>query len=178
MRSANQGAIPSELGDLIDRLNDYEERLRTLEAPSGEALSSTVAKLLQLVKPTTIYRQEYPASVTASASPFAVVSTPVPDGYTRALVDVTASATVRSNEALGTGRSLACAAIISNSGGTFANQLQTVNGQWFGSVSATSAAVVEGLAPGSTVDVHALVSFAGAYTVAGAAVAGSILFLR
>lgn len=49
MRSANQGAIPSELGDLIDRLNDYEERLRTLEAPSGEALSSTVAKLQALV---------------------------------------------------------------------------------------------------------------------------------
>lgn len=45
----NQGPIPSELGPLIDRLNDYEERLRTLEAPSGENLSSTVAKLSDLV---------------------------------------------------------------------------------------------------------------------------------
>lgn len=49
MRSANQGPIPSELGDLIDKLKDYEERLRKLEAPSGEALSSTVAKLAALV---------------------------------------------------------------------------------------------------------------------------------
>lgn len=49
MRNPRQGAIPSELGDLIDRLNGYEERLRTLEAPSGEALSSTVAKLTALV---------------------------------------------------------------------------------------------------------------------------------
>ena len=49
MRSANQGPIPSELSDLIDKLKDYEERLRKLEAPSGEALSSTVAKLSALV---------------------------------------------------------------------------------------------------------------------------------
>lgn len=49
MRNPLQGAIPSELGPLIDRLNDYEERLRKLEAPSGEALSSTVAKLQALV---------------------------------------------------------------------------------------------------------------------------------
>lgn len=49
MRSSRQGAIPSELGDLIDELDDIQRRLRTLEAPSGEALSSTVAKLQALV---------------------------------------------------------------------------------------------------------------------------------
>lgn len=49
MRNPNLGPIPSELGALIDRLNDYEERLRILEAPSGESLSSTVAKLAALV---------------------------------------------------------------------------------------------------------------------------------
>ena len=49
MRGANQGPIPSELGFLIDTLKDYEERLRKLEAPSGEALGSTVAKLSALV---------------------------------------------------------------------------------------------------------------------------------
>ena len=177
MRSANQGAIPSELGDLIDRLNDYEERLRTLEAPSGENLSATVEKLQGLVKPVTIYVQESPAAITTGAAPFAAVATPVPAGYTRALVNVTALATVRSSEALGTARSLTCAAIISG-GGPSANQIQTVNGQWFGSVAAASAAVIEGLAPGSTVNVHGLVSFGGAYTAAGVSVAGSILFLR
>jgi hypothetical protein len=49
MRSSRQGAIPSDLGWLVDELDALSERLRTLEAPSGEALSSTVAKLTALV---------------------------------------------------------------------------------------------------------------------------------
>lgn len=49
MRSSRQGAIPSELGDLIDELDDIQRRLRILEAPSGESLNSTVAKLAALV---------------------------------------------------------------------------------------------------------------------------------
>lgn len=49
MRSSRQGAIPSELGWLIDALDGFSERLRTLEAPSGEALNSTVPKLQALV---------------------------------------------------------------------------------------------------------------------------------
>lgn len=49
MRSSRQGSIPSPLGWLIDTLDEYEARLRTLEAPSGEALGSTVAKLQALV---------------------------------------------------------------------------------------------------------------------------------
>lgn len=48
-RSSRQGAIPSELGDLIDELDDIQRRLRTIEAPSGEALGNTVAKLAALV---------------------------------------------------------------------------------------------------------------------------------
>ena len=49
MRRSTQGPIPSDIGDLIDTIDDILERLRTLEAPSGEALSSTVAKLQALV---------------------------------------------------------------------------------------------------------------------------------
>ncbi|QYF98272.1 hypothetical protein [Microbacterium sp. PAMC21962] len=49
MRSSRQGAIPSELGNLIDELDDIQRRLRTLEAPSGESLGNTVAKLSALV---------------------------------------------------------------------------------------------------------------------------------
>lgn len=48
-RSSRTGAIPSEIGWLVDELDQIQERLRTLEAPSGEALSSTVAKLQALV---------------------------------------------------------------------------------------------------------------------------------
>lgn len=49
MRSSRVGALPSELGALIDDLDDYERRLQILEAPSGEALGSTVARLSALV---------------------------------------------------------------------------------------------------------------------------------
>lgn len=49
MPRPSQGSIPSELGWLIDTLDDYERRIRTLEAPSGEALGNTVAKLAALV---------------------------------------------------------------------------------------------------------------------------------
>jgi hypothetical protein len=49
MRSSRQGAIPSDLGDLIDELDDVQRRLRILEAPSGESLGNTVAKLSALV---------------------------------------------------------------------------------------------------------------------------------
>ncbi|KJL25936.1 hypothetical protein RN51_00443 [Microbacterium oxydans] len=49
MRSSRQGAIPSDLGWLIDELDSFSDRLRTLEAPSGESLGNTVAKLQTLV---------------------------------------------------------------------------------------------------------------------------------
>ena len=49
MPRPSQGSIPSELGWLVDMLDDYERRLRILEAPSGEALGNTVAKLAALV---------------------------------------------------------------------------------------------------------------------------------
>jgi len=49
MRSSRQGAIPSEIGKLIDDLDAIKRRLSILETPSGEALSSTVAKLQALV---------------------------------------------------------------------------------------------------------------------------------
>lgn len=178
-RSSRQGAIPSELGFLIDELDDVQRRLQILEAPSGESIGNAVEKLKTIALPVTIYRREDPAPITAAASAVAAVATPVPDGYTKALVHVTASATLRSNEAAGVSTLFMCAAIISPvPGGTFYNQWGSVDGQKYGGISATSAAVVEALTPGSTVNVHALVSFPGAYTIGRASVAGSILFLR
>lgn len=41
--------MPSEIGPLLDTLAELQARVSTLEAPSGEALSSTVAKLQALV---------------------------------------------------------------------------------------------------------------------------------
>lgn len=48
-RNIRRGPIPSDIGDLIDELDDIQGRLRTLEAPAGEALYSTVVKLQRLV---------------------------------------------------------------------------------------------------------------------------------
>lgn len=49
MANSRRGAIPSDIGWLVDELDDVQRRLSTLEAPSGEALSSTVLKLQELV---------------------------------------------------------------------------------------------------------------------------------
>lgn len=49
MRNSRQGSIPSEIGGLIDELDDIQRRLRILEAPSGESLENTVPKLQALV---------------------------------------------------------------------------------------------------------------------------------
>ncbi len=49
MRNSRQGSIPSEIGGLIDELDDIQRRLRILEAPSGESLGNTIAKLSALV---------------------------------------------------------------------------------------------------------------------------------
>lgn len=49
VRNIRRGPLPTELGDLIDTLDDIEERLRTIEAPGGEALANTVATLQALV---------------------------------------------------------------------------------------------------------------------------------
>lgn len=49
MPNTRRGPIPDDLGWLIDTIDDYADRLRTLEAPSGEALSNTVATLKTLV---------------------------------------------------------------------------------------------------------------------------------
>lgn len=49
MSNVRRGSIPDELGWLVDALDDYAERLRILEAPSGEALANTVATLRALI---------------------------------------------------------------------------------------------------------------------------------
>lgn len=49
MRNSRQGKLPTELDWLVDALDDIQTRLKTIEGPSGEALSSTVARLQSLV---------------------------------------------------------------------------------------------------------------------------------
>lgn len=44
MRNSRRGAIPSELGQLIDTLDDFAIRIRRLETPSGSDLGSALRK--------------------------------------------------------------------------------------------------------------------------------------
>lgn len=57
-RSSRVGALPTELGSLIDRLDDYADRLARLEAPSGETAGAigprTIANVEELLTRRTI----------------------------------------------------------------------------------------------------------------------------
>jgi uncharacterized phage infection (PIP) family protein YhgE len=46
----NRGALPSELGGLVDTLNDIATRVRTLEAPDAQQLGLVVKRLQETVE--------------------------------------------------------------------------------------------------------------------------------
>lgn len=76
MVNTRRGPIPDELGWLIDTLDDYAERLRTLEAPSGEALSNTVATLQALVTDIQAQLDAYMAGKYSNATIDALIAAP------------------------------------------------------------------------------------------------------
>lgn len=57
-----RGKIPSDLGWLVDDLDELFRRIRTLETPSGEARTATVAKLTALVTSLQAQVDEYLAT--------------------------------------------------------------------------------------------------------------------
>lgn len=179
--SALDPRTPTEdIHRLAAELRDINRRLDMLEAPSGTQRAQAVKTLIETaIEPVSFYHNEYPAAITVTPSDAAVVSVPVPDGYTRAVVNATAAASLHSDQAAGGWSLLTCAAIIAPVPyGTFYNQLSHIPGQLFGNVTAISAAAIEDLAPGSSIEIRARVSFPAAYTLPRAVVSGSILFLR
>lgn len=174
------GSIPSELGWLVDMLDDYERRLRILEAPSGEALGNTVAKLAEsiasTVLPVAVRGYEQPAAILPTASDFAIADTVVPEGYTRAIVQATAVASLRSNAAAGVTGGLVVACTITSS--IAYTTWNDVAGQQYGFAAAPNTAILTGLVAGATISVRARVSFPQPFTLGRASVDGSILFLR
>lgn len=88
-RSSRQGAIPSELADLIDELDDIARRLSILEAPSGESLASTVQKLTDLVSNLQAKVDEYLASRYTNEQIDAFVAGRAPVVHTHDQADVT-----------------------------------------------------------------------------------------
>jgi hypothetical protein len=160
--------------------SEIRRRLDTLEAPSGTQAFRAVAKLQEsisaIVQPAVISAIENDAAVAAVAADFAPASVVVPEGYTRALVNVTASASLRSDGIEGGWALLMVTAVIT--GATAYTNWSSVDGQKYGFGVAANAAVLEGLAAGDTVDVACRVSFPEPVDLAIARVAGSVLFLR
>lgn len=62
MTNSRRGAIPSELGWLVDELDSISARLHTLEAPSGENLANSVQKLQDVVTNLQTYLDDYIAT--------------------------------------------------------------------------------------------------------------------
>ena len=177
MANIRRGAIPSELGWLIDMLDDYGDRLRTLEAPSAEAMNNLLeSSTANTVRPVEVYRTEDPAAFTPAAADFATVNVVVPAGYTRALVSVVASASLRSNAAVGVDGLMTIAALVTGISAFVA--WSSIEGQRYGSGTAASAGVIEGLAPGDVITARARVGFPQPFTVGRANISGSVLFLR
>lgn len=181
MRSSRQGAIPSELGDLIDELRNHENRLRTLEAPSGESLSSSVAKLTAtldaLLEPVVFSYSQTDVPFTPTAAEHAVTTVTVPAGFTRALVTVTASANLFNNAPPG-GWALLMVTPLVNSAGAGVTNWASVTAQEYGFNSTTGAAELAALTAGETIELAAGISFPSAHTLPIARVSGSVLFLR
>lgn len=170
----------SDLDRIAAELGRVKDRLDLLEAPTGTSAFRTVAKLQEsiaaTVLPVMVRNHEQPAAILPTASDFAIANTVVPDGYTRAIVQATAVASLRSNAAAGVTGVLNVACTIT---GTSAyTTLNDVAGQQYGFAVAPNTAVLTGLVAGDTISVRARVSFPQAFTFGRASVAGSILFLR
>ncbi|RAZ34821.1 hypothetical protein [Microbacterium sp. SMR1] len=122
MRSRRQGSIPSDIGDLIDELDDLGERVRALEAPTGEALSSTVAKLQGLVANITETLNNYMAGRRTDAQIDAAIDAKIAAAIAAAFagnVSITGSLTVNGALAaasLSTGGSLTAGGTVTLTG--------------------------------------------------------------
>lgn len=180
MSSSRQGQIPSELGWLVDLLENVQGRLRTLEAPSGEALSSSVAKLEALIEtavvPVDIRVMDGTAAIGGSAASFAAASVPTPAGYTRALVSATAQAALRNTGEESSWGILQVACLVAGVGTLSARQ--TITGTQQGSASASNSALLSDLSEGDPVTASAWVSFGGTSDLGVASTMGQVLFLR
>lgn len=179
MSNSRRGAIPSDLGWLVDELASLSDRLDTLEAPSGENLSNTVAKLQasisRTVVPVAVHGIESPAAISSVYTDFAAVTTPVPDGYTRAVVSLTTSAMVL-NSAVGGWALLNVSTRVNAT--SLASAWVSVDGGKYGTAVIAGATVLEGLTPGSSVVSAASAAFPATHSISRVTVDGTILFLR
>lgn len=166
---------PDAYSQLVDELREVRSRLTELEVPTGSQLLNNGTTIdANVVTPVTLYRLDSPF-VSSSVTEFAQISTPVPDGCTRALVSITATAGLKGEQASGWSNILVSAGIMGTARNTSRN---AVPAGLYGSVATAASAVLTGLTAGSNVDVSAFAAFYSTYSAPQVAVAGSILFLR
>lgn len=120
MRSRNRGAIPTDIADLIDELDDIERRLGILEAPAGEALSSTVAKLQNLVANIQAQLDAWTATRYTNSAIDALIATRAPTSHTHNQSDISGTWDKGVSTGSGiTGGSLTSTGTISAAGAAF-----------------------------------------------------------
>lgn len=175
VRRSTQGAIPSEIGDLIDTIDDILDRLRTLEAPSGEALANVIDRT---ILPVPVYILEGDATIPSAIGPVVSTTVAVPAGYTRAIVQATADIVVKSNQSTGWALLNGACRVTPDGGQPSYVQWSSVDAQRYGNAVASSSVVLSGLTAGEVITIEALASFAPAYTFARAAIVGTVLFTR
>lgn len=78
VRTSRQGAIPSDLGSLIELLRDLDSRVGTLEAPSGEtagaALPRTVSNVEELLARRTLVAESNYSAIVNAGDPLPFVT--------------------------------------------------------------------------------------------------------
>lgn len=164
----------------IFRQEFYEiyRRLQELESPTGSQISGNLATIhSNVVLPLEIQRIDNAPAIASTMGPeFATVVTTVPEGFTRALVSITATARLRSNEAAGSSHLMTLTPRIQ--GAAQITNWGSISGQMYGTTAAACTEVLEGLTAGTTIQVGAMCAFPGTYNLPQVSVAGSILFLR
>ncbi|WP_100811968.1 MULTISPECIES: hypothetical protein [unclassified Microbacterium] len=154
-----------------------QDALRVDGAQYAQLYARFQELVAQSVLPAEVFEVDHAPAITATiGAEFATVTTPVPDGYTRALVSITATVRVRNSGSAGSWADLNLSPRIQ--GVVQITNWGSIDGTRTGTVSASCTEVLEGLAPGDDVSVSASASFPVAYTLGQVSVAGSILFLR
>lgn len=167
------------LAVIREEISELRRRIAELEQPTATQMYGTTDQAAALaaaaVLPVTFFRLDSPL-VSASLTEFAEVITPVPDGYTRALVNLTGTASLRNSGAAGSWALLVASPSIQ--GVAVNTAWASISGGQDGTATAAAAKLLTDLLPGDTVAVSVKAAFPVAYTTPRVSVAGSILFLK
>ncbi len=168
-------AVPYGADNLIRRIQDLERFVR--EGFAARSLESSVIgsnSLATVVQFKVASFTESGFAVTTTLTDHAVTTVDVPADFTQALVQVTAVAGLSNAGAVGSWAVLRVESKIQGIIG--GNAIQGINGGQSATASCANALALTGLAPGSTISLATLVSFADVSSNAYATTTGSVIF--